>query len=92
MFGIKNWKTTAAGIAALLSSIAAVLHSYSAGQQIDWNAFMMGLYLCWVGVTAKDANVTGGTIPQTPEAEVRVEAPEVITEAPAPLPHPRSKM
>jgi hypothetical protein len=78
MFGIKNWKTSAAGIAALLSAIAAVLHSYSASQPIDWNSFAMGCYLFYIGIFAKDANVTGGTVPQTLEAIVRVDTPEVI--------------
>jgi small neutral amino acid transporter SnatA (MarC family) len=89
MFGINNWKTTAAGTAALFSAIAGALVSYSRGVQIDWTSVMGGFYMFWIGITAKDANVTGGTVPQTPEAEVRVQAPEVITDAPGPLPHPR---
>jgi hypothetical protein len=77
---MKNWKTSAGGAAALLSSVGAALHSYSAGTAIDWNLVMMGVYTFWVGISAKDANVTGGTVPQTPEAIVRVESPEVITQ------------
>ena len=35
--------------------------------------FSMAGGLAAFGVTAKDSDVTGGTVPQTPEAQARVE-------------------
>lgn len=90
MIGIKNWKTTAAGTAAMLSAIAGALVSYSKGVSIDWTSVLGGVYMFWIGISAKDKEVTGGSVPQTDEATVRVLAPEVITEAAVPLPIPRT--
>jgi threonine/homoserine/homoserine lactone efflux protein len=89
MLGIKNWKTTAAGTAAMLSAIAGALVSYSKGTPIDWTSVLGGIYMFWIGISAKDKEVTGGTVPQTEEAIVRVELPEIITEATGPLPPKR---
>jgi hypothetical protein len=82
---MKNRKTTAAGAAAMLTAIAAALISYSYGDPINWTSVFGGIYMFWLGLVAKDDNVTGGTIPQTEEAIVRVEVPEVIKELGEPL-------
>jgi hypothetical protein len=85
MFGMTNWKTNLAGGAAAAAAFATQvpsLHQY---------ADTLGLIAAaLVGFAAKDANVTGGTVPQTTEAMVRVTAPEVITQLPLPqeLPTP----
>jgi hypothetical protein len=84
MFGA-SWKTSLAGAAAAAAAFATQVPS------LRQYADTLGLIAAaLIGFAAKDANVTGGTVPQTAEAEVRVQAPEVITDAPGPLPHPRS--
>ena len=42
--------------------------------------FLIATGLINLGVFAKDVNVTGGTVPATKEAEVRVEKAEVVPE------------
>jgi hypothetical protein len=91
MFGIKNWKTTLPGIAAILTALATILTTIGSGHAVDptqWGVLFVAIASVLNGlgnISAKDHDVTGGTVPQTDEAKVRVEAPEVITEAAAPL-------
>lgn len=59
-----NWKTSAAGIAAILGALASLLTMFSKGQ-IDGNVLMTDLGVISAGITglfAKDSNVTGGTV------------------------------
>ena len=78
---MKNWKTAVCGIvAAAAQGVAAKFPQYAVICEIVSAAAVGALGFC-----AKDKDVTGGTIPQTAEAEVRVEVPEIITEAQAPL-------
>lgn len=62
---MKNWKTTLAGVSMLLSGIVLIVSekNYASGV----TAIIAGIGL----VFAKDGNVTGGTTPQTTEAENR---------------------
>jgi hypothetical protein len=73
----KSWKTTVVGLLSLTlgvvqasgdGSFAAAAHDFKV--QI---AFIGAL----IGFLSKDASVTGGTIPATPEAAVRVAAANV---------------
>lgn len=86
VLGVTNWKTALCGF---LIATAEMLPQHFPGLQ-PYTDIAIPLLTVLLGLVAKDGNVTGGTIPQTAEAEVRVAAPEVITEATAPLPHPRS--
>jgi len=59
-----NWKTSAAGIAAILGATASLISMFSKGS-IDGNVLMADLGVISAGVTglfAKDNNVTGGTV------------------------------
>jgi hypothetical protein len=57
---MKNWKTTLAGVAAILSVITKIVTTGAIDWQTDAPAVMVGIGL----IVAKDANVTGGTIRQ----------------------------
>jgi hypothetical protein len=74
MLGITNWHTTAGGVAGLLTAAADMLNSYMHGTTPHWEADMSLLYIFWIGLEAKDKNVTGGTVPQTVEAVSRAES------------------
>lgn len=53
---MKNWKTTSAGLAAILTAGADILHSVSTGQAINWNVDLPAI-LGGIGLlTAKDAS------------------------------------
>lgn len=75
----KNWKTTAVGIA------AAAYGFFQLYMINDWQHFvseviynptvLMAFLLAVLGIVGKDGNVTGGTVPATPEAKTRVDAP-----------------
>jgi hypothetical protein len=54
---MKNWKTTAAGISAIMLAIGSALSAISAGTPIDYTAVIAAV-LAGVGlVMAKDASV-----------------------------------
>jgi len=61
---MKSWKTTTLGILAIVTVAVNVAQALIAGQAVDWGtvipAVMAGVGL----ITAKDANVTGGTVKQ----------------------------
>ena len=57
-----NWKTTSAGISAILSSIPGVIKCFSAG--VDFTCLSLALPPLIVGIGllfSKDHDVTGGT-------------------------------
>jgi hypothetical protein len=81
MLGITNWKTTAGGVAGLLTAGADFLNAYMHGTAPHWEADMGLLYVFWIGIEAKDKNVTGGTVPQTSEASRRTGIPLQAAEA-----------
>lgn len=60
---MKNWRTNLVG---LISLLVAIYHCYEAGKfdvMCAWSAIVSAGFF-----VAKDANVTGGTVAQTPEA------------------------
>jgi GH24 family phage-related lysozyme (muramidase) len=71
VFGIKNWKTTLGGLAAILTAAGTGIHAFQSGDLSaayeSIPAILAGLAL----IGAKDNNVTGGSVPQTPEAQAR---------------------
>ena len=78
----KNWKTTLSGVGTILAALGAMAHGFSIS---DLSQVYGSIPLIVTGIgllMAKDGDVTGGTVPQTREAEVRVETPEVLTRAP----------
>lgn len=98
MFGITNIQTTLAGIPAFITAVYAIYHSLKTGEapsKENLEIIAGAVSIVWLSIVAKDKNVTGGTIPQSREATVRVENPEVITQATvpmfAPTPPPRSR-
>lgn len=57
-----NWKTTVAGVLAILSAVFDVVMKLINGTPIDWNMAATAI-LAGIGLlTAKDHNVTGGTV------------------------------
>ena len=73
---MKSWKTTVAGIATILGALAAFAKAYFDGDPSTIPNFEATYVAITVGVgllLAKDGNVTGGTVPATPEATKRVE-------------------
>jgi hypothetical protein len=71
----KNWRTTLAGaaISGAYAAFALAQHGTLSPQEL-----VICFGLAFMGALAKDAAVTGGTIPATPEAEQRVNTPIVI--------------
>jgi hypothetical protein len=70
---LTNWKTTAAGVGILLATIGNAISQYSAGgfAGVDVKVLFMGLSAAIAAFSAKDANVTGGTVVQAaPEARM----------------------
>lgn len=59
---MKNWKTSIAG------AVAAALSLFANGT--GWKQCLVALGMLLLGLVSKDANVTGGTVPQAtpPEA------------------------
>lgn len=72
MFAITNWATTLSGIATILTALGAGLHAVSTGDLASAYTAIPAI-IAGIGlVKAKDNNVTGGTIPATPEAAKRI--------------------
>ena len=84
---ITNWQTSLCG---LVVAIAEIVPKYFPSLA-PYAEIVAPLATIMLGLAAKDKNVTGGTIPATPEATVRVESPEVLTKAPInPMPSRRA--
>ena len=79
---IANWQTSLCG---LIIAIAEIVPKYFPTLE-PYAQMVVPFATIALGLVAKDKNVTGGTVAQTKEAEVRVDAPEVITMATIPLP------
>ncbi len=61
---LTNWRTTAAGIAAILITLGTTTNNILQGHPIDI-ALLVGQLSAGVGlILAKDSNVTGGTVKQ----------------------------
>lgn len=72
---LKNWKTTSAGILAIVGAVVSIAFAPVVTPVII-TAAATGL-LTGIGlIFAKDGNVTGGTNPATPEAKDRVAGDE----------------
>ena len=70
----KNWQTTVGGLGSLLGAVSAIAISVSHGQMPDVTqiAILFAAVSSGIGLlNAKDHNVTGGTVPATPEAARR---------------------
>ena len=61
---MKSWKTTTLGICAIVSAVIGAATAMLQGHPVDYttviSAVMAGIGL----ITAKDSNVTGGTVQQ----------------------------
>jgi len=73
---MKNWKTTISGVLSAAAGLVVYLHSGGYVAEPGWllgaaNFIMIG-GIASLGLSAKDGNVTGGTVGQTPEAVNRV--------------------
>lgn len=69
-----NWKTTALGIFMIMGAIGtagvALLDS-DPTTIVDWKLTAAGIVSGWAFIVAKDADVTGGSVPATNEAAAR---------------------
>lgn len=69
-----SWKTTLAGVGAILGALSVAIAQYSSGgfAAVQWGMLLTAV-VAGVGlILAKDAGVTGGTVAATAEAEKRV--------------------
>ena len=93
---ITNLKTSLSGIPAFIIAVYTAynaLKSHQMPTKEDLEIIGGALSFVWLAIQAKDKNVTGGTVPQTLEAIIRVETPEVITRVgypPTPPARPRA--
>ena len=51
---ITNWKTSAGGMASILTAVAALLSAWHNGTMPDWNTVGSLLILGYVGIVSKD--------------------------------------
>ena len=58
---MKNWKTSSAGIALILTAVAGILTSLSSGAPVDWGTAVAAIIGGIMGLMSKDHDVTGGT-------------------------------
>lgn len=59
---MKNWKTTVSGIIAIVIALAGAAQALISGGAVDWTAVISAI-IAGVGlISAKDNNVTGGTV------------------------------
>ena len=65
---IKSWKTTAAGVASILVAGLVAFQQYLSGgvSTIQWEVLVAAVTAGVGLIFAKDANVTGGTVPVNP--------------------------
>jgi len=82
LLGIINWKTTFAGGLALITTLAAYVPALAPVSAV-LNTVVVPVLLSIGLISAKDSNVTGGTVPATREADTRI-APPMATLPPEP--------
>jgi hypothetical protein len=82
---MKSWKTTAAGVCAILAALVEVTQAAISGNFATVNfAGVIAAVVAGFGlIFAKDAKVTGGTLPSTPEAVDRVAKDTPVPLSPA---------
>ncbi len=68
----KNWKTTLGGLIAGIASLGVGGVTTPDGKT-NWANIILATAITLLGASAKDGNVTGGTVAATPEAEKRVQ-------------------
>ncbi len=68
----KSWQTTLAGILTGIASTSTIGWMDPDGSP-NLGSILVGIGIAAMGALAKQHNVTGGTVPTTPEAETRVE-------------------
>lgn len=64
-----SWKTSVLGI--FVGILVIATGAYAPGQ--TWKQWALGVGVALWGIVSKDFNATGGTVPATTEAKVRVE-------------------
>ena len=57
-----NWRTTLAGIAALLAALADLAHAAATKTQPNWSDDWTAICGFFIGLMAKDHNTTGGSV------------------------------
>lgn len=67
----KNWKTSTPGSGALITAFIDLYHGVSTKNYANVVPDIMGILVGLGLINAKDWNVTGGSVPQTIEAENR---------------------
>lgn len=61
---MKSWKTTTTGVLAIVTALASAVTNVLQNHPVDWTAVMTAV-MAGVGlISAKDNNVTGGTVKQ----------------------------
>lgn len=72
---MKNWRTNLFAILSLLSILAGAVQALidnNPNTNPDWNAVITQAFFVFGLFAAKDASVTGGTVPATAEAAARL--------------------
>ena len=73
-----NWRTTIGAFIPLLSALLIAATAIKNGQLPSTDQlYVVGgaISLAWTAIFAKSNNVTGGTVPATPEAATRIGVP-----------------
>lgn len=80
MLGITNWKTTVSALPAVIGAAVNIYTALKHGtspEANEWGVLGAALSAILIGISAKDKNVTGGTVPQSVEAEHRALSPPI---------------
>jgi hypothetical protein len=74
---MKNWKTTLFGVIGGLATLFGPHLSGAPGPAVTTGNVVTAAALILLGLVSKDANVTGGSVAQTPEAVSRATAEKI---------------
>jgi len=61
----KNWKTTSTGILLIAQCVIEAIVAYLQGHPVDYGGIMIRITAGLGLISAKDSNVTGGTVKQS---------------------------
>jgi len=78
---MKNWKTTTGGIIGILGALAIIGKALLGDGGVSGAELTAAFASLGTGISllfAKDANVTGGTVASTVEAEARIDSPPSV--------------